>query len=144
SLYTLYQREATAYTDSPGDTPHNAVTHRTRLDIAADSVWKQEQTELDGHGRPIRSTVSTQGSEPHDQITTFHCRKDGPLHDRMAPDPTQNDASPVTFTYSFDSLGRATAIQRPDATTPAHQSGITIAYDGLTKATADVVGAAGG
>jgi RHS repeat-associated protein len=142
--YTLYQREATLYIDSPGGTLHNAVLHRTRLDIATNSVWKQEQTELDGHGRPIRVTLSTQGSAPHDQITTFHYRNDGTLHDVTVPDPTKNDASTVMFTYSFDSLGQATAIRRPDATTPAHQSGADIAYDGLTQTTSEVVGAGGG
>jgi YD repeat-containing protein len=143
-VYTLYQMAATHYVDTAmlPTTPVSA-TSRTRLDVSS-LVWKQEKIAFDGHSRPTKTTVFAQGSVPNDQITTFQYHDDGTLQNAQVPDPTRNDASLVAYTYTFDSLGRATSIRRPDDTTPANQSGINIAYDGLTQTTAEVVGAAAG
>ena len=112
--------------------------------LADESSGRREKTELDGHGRPIKKTVLAQGSAPHDHVTTFVYRNDGTLQTVSVPDPTANDASVVSYTYGFDSLGRATSIRRPDAAERADQSGVDIAYDGVTQTTTEVVGAAGG
>src|SRR5712692_8459340 len=101
-----------------------------------------EKTELDGHGRPIKKTLFTQGSAPNDQITTFQYRNDGTLQTVQVPDPTANNATLVAYTYTFDSLGRATSIRRPDSVTAAKQSGVDISYNGVTQTTTEVVGPA--
>jgi RHS repeat-associated protein len=134
NVYTLYQTSTTSYID----TAPRSVTHRTRYDSAA-TFWKQVKADLDGHGRTIRTTVYAQGSAPSDAITQFAYRGDGTLQSVSVPDPTKNDASLVTYTYGFDSLGRPTSIRRPDATTPADQSGVDIVYDGVTKTVTEVV-----
>src|SRR5262249_5817972 len=92
-------------------------------------------------GRPIKKTVYVFGTAPADQVTSFHYNNDGTLHDVTLPDPTANDASTVMYTYAFDSLGRPTSIRRPDGTS---QSGVNLAYDGLTTTSTEVVGGAGG
>lgn len=139
NVYTLYQTQATSYVDAAPA----SVTHQTRYDVAA-TFWKQIKVDLDGHGRTIRSTLYAQGSAPNDAVTTYTYRSDGTLQSVSVPDPTQNDASVVSYTYGFDSLGRPTSIRRPDAAAPADQSGVDIAYDGVTKTVSEVVGVAGG
>ncbi|MBX3159707.1 MAG: hypothetical protein KF773_27300 [Deltaproteobacteria bacterium] len=144
SIYTLYLRETTSYVDTASGATPTSLTHQTRHDTTANSVWKQEKTEYDGHGRTTKQTVFAQGSAPADQITTFTYRADGTLQTVSLPDPTANNASVVTYTYGFDSLGRATSIRRPDAVNITDQSGVDIGYDGMTTVTAEWVGVAGG
>ena len=142
-IYRLVQIGTTSYLDLTTASAPTSVTSR-RLIEHGGTAWTQEKTELDGHGRPIRKTVSAQGSTPSDQITTFVYRSDATLQTVSVPDPTANDASTVSYTYAFDSLGRPISIRRPDAASPASQSGIDITYDGMTRTTTEVVGAAGG
>ena len=85
-----------------------------------------------------------QGSVPSNQVTNFRYRNDGTLQIVQIPDPSSNGAALVAYKYTFDSLGRATSIRRPDNMTPANQSGADITYDGLVQTTTEVVGAAGG
>ncbi len=144
SIYTLYQLETTSYVDTPTATVPTSSSNRIRIDRSPASVWKQGKTELDGHGRPIKKTVFAQGSAPNDQVTTFRYRNDGTLETVSVPDPTANNAALVSYTYGFDSLGRATSIRRPDAAASADQSGVDIAYNGVTQTTTEVVGAASG
>ena len=140
SVYTLYQVATTTYVDAAP----TSVTNRVRLDVSPTSLWTAETTELDGHGRPIKTTVRAQGSAPHDHVTTFVYRDDGTLQTVSVPDPTANDTSVVSYTYGFDSLGRATSIRRPDTAEPAGRSGVDIAYDGVSQTATEGVGAAGG
>ena len=49
NIYTLYQTQTTSYVDAATQTVPTSVLHQTRYDIAA-SFWKQDKTELDGHG----------------------------------------------------------------------------------------------
>jgi hypothetical protein len=144
NFYTLYQVETTSYVDAAIGTVPTSVTSQLRMDVSPTSIWKEEKTELDGHGRPVRETVFVQGSAPNDQVTTFRYRNDGTLEAVAVPDPTANNATIVSYTYGFDSLGRATSIRRPNAAASADQSGVDIAYDGVTQTTTEVVGAAGG
>jgi RHS repeat-associated protein len=141
-VYTLYQMATTSYVDT-AITPTTPVSMTTnvRRDISP-ITWKTEKTEFDGHGRPIKKTLFTQGSAPNDQITTFQYRNDGTLQSVQIPDPTTNNAAFVTSTYTFDSLGRAKSIRRPDNLTASKQSGIDVTYDGVSKTTTEVVGAA--
>jgi YD repeat-containing protein len=144
NIFALHETATTSYVDTavlPG-TPIS-TTSQTRLDISP-IVWKQEKIDFDGHGRPTRKAVFAQGSVPNDQITTFHYRNDGTLETVQVPDPSRNDISLVAYTYTFDSLGRATSIRRPDNPTPANQSGVDITYNGLTQTTTEIVGAAAG
>ncbi|MGJ0492828.1 toxin TcdB middle/N-terminal domain-containing protein [Methylobacter sp.] len=145
NIYTLYQFDASSYVDTLANaTMPTSVTHRQRLDIPASAPWREEKTELDGHGRPIKTTVFAQGSAPNDQVTTFRYRHDGTLETVSVPDPTANNATLVSYAYGFDSLGRATSLRRPDAAASTDQSGVDIVYDGMTQTTSEVVGAAGG
>ena len=97
-----------------------STTNQVRLNGGPDdAVWTKKKTELDGHGRPIKATVYAQGSAPTDQITNFVYRADGTLQSVLVPDPTANNGSLVTYSYGFDSLGRATSIRRPDSTNPS-------------------------
>ena len=140
--YQLKKTESHSYVDTATSTP-TSVTHQTAIDeniSVAGIRYRSETTEFDGHGRPITTTVA--GPTPH--VTTYAYRADGTLQSVSVPDPTLNDASRVTYSYGFDSLGRPTTIRRPDSTTPSSQSGVNIAYNGLTSTTTEVVGAAGG
>ena len=141
STYTLYQTAITSYVDAAvAPATPISITSKTRLEIDP-IVWREEKTDFDGHGRPIKKTVFAQGGVPNDQATILRYRNDGTLQTVQVPDPTTNDASLVAFTYTFDSLGRATSIRRPDNETTADQSGADIAYNGLTQTTTEVVGA---
>ena len=116
SVFTLYQMETTSYVDAVSGSTPTSLTNRLRMDVSPTSTWKQEKTDLDGHGRPVKKTVFAQGSAPNDQTTTFAYHNDGTLMTVSVPDPTANDDSSVTYDYAFDSLGRAIQIRRPDST----------------------------
>ncbi len=137
------------------------------IDVAFATVgvrFATSKVELDGHGRPIKKTVFAQGAAVADQVSTFAYANDGTLRAVTAPDPAANDspgfagvrstpdqgvrrsidASAVTYTYAFDSLGRPTSLRRPDSTNSASQSGTTLAYNGLSTTVSEGVGEAGG
>jgi len=62
-LYTLYLVETHQYVDAIiGGAPTSMRTHQ--LQDVDQTFWRQEQTELDGHGRPIKTTVFTQAPRP--------------------------------------------------------------------------------
>lgn len=126
------------------DTSPQSVTHQAALD--KDGNWNitysQDRTDLDGLGRPMKKTVFVFGSAPADAVTTYHWANDGTLTSIDAPDPAASDASTVTYRYTFDSLGRAITMTRPDGGSPA--SGVTIAYNGLQQTTTEQTGQAGG
>ena len=136
-LYTLYLVETNAHTAATPSIPES-VFHQSRIDVAG-NAWRQDKSEFDGHGRPIKQTIFVQGSAGADHITSFVYRADGTLASVAVPDPTLSDASTVSYTYGFDSLGRPTSIRRPDSAVPASQSGVDIAYDGMTQTTTEKV-----
>jgi len=143
SLYTLYETESFAYTDGP-----QAKVNHSHFITAPGSnaviVSVPDETDFDGHGRPIRKVRFSNGGAAADAVTTFTYANDGTLANVSLPDPTANDTSTVTYTYGFDSLGRPTSIRRPDSTTPASQSGANISYNGVTTTTIEAVGTASG
>jgi RHS repeat-associated protein len=133
--------------DSYVDGPSSSSTHQGAIDGALNGQpvrYTKDTTLLDGHGRPIQRTTYSQGAAPADQVTTYHYNPDGTLGSVSLPDPTANDASTVTYTYTFDSLGRPTRIRRPDDVSPLNQSGVNMSYDGLSTTSAEVVGSSGG
>ncbi len=132
SSYTPYKVETFAYVDS---LIPNTLTH----EHAISGGYSLDVTELDGHGRPTRTTTSVFGSAPADQVSTYHYGNDGSLLSVSVPDPSANDGSTVTYTYTYDSLGRSTSTRRPDSSVAAEQSGVDIAYDGLTSTMSEVV-----
>ncbi|MBA3802928.1 MAG: hypothetical protein H0X22_08485, partial [Acidimicrobiia bacterium] len=143
--FTLFQMELTSYFDAVvAPTTPSSMTHQTRQSTNAAVLLTQVKTELDGHGRPLRRIESVNGTAPTDHVTLFQYRNDGTLQTATVPDPTQNNASLVSYAYGFDSLGRATSIRRPDAAAAIDQSGADISYDGLSKTVTEVVGVAGG
>jgi YD repeat-containing protein len=124
------------------------ITHQSAIDGALDNPntpvrYAQDETDLDGHGRPIKKTVFANGAAAADAITTFHYNNEGTLGTVTLPDPSANDTSTVTFSYAFDSLGRPTRIRRPDASSSS-QSGVDMSYNGLVTTSTEVVGADGG
>lgn len=146
TLYELVQRSITSYVDTASGSIPTSVTERVRLSTAS-SVWTHSRTEFDGLGRPLKETSYVQGSAPADHVTVFRYRNDGTLATVEAPDPSQNNAARVTYTYSFDSLARPTATRRPDGFDPLmDQTGVNITYDGTQTSTAEVTtaGAGGG
>jgi RHS repeat-associated protein len=140
--FPYVQRTETTYFDGTSLLPA-WTRHRRRIDVNQ-STWTDEKTEFDGHGRPTKETVFVQGTAPADQITTFTYEDDGTLSRVEVPDPSANTVARVAYTYTFDSLGRATSVRRPDATADIDKSGVDISYDGLTQTTSEVVGLAGG
>ncbi len=141
--YSSFKVETNAFVDGPAP----SMTHQSALDYnqsTLDVQYTQDTTELDGLGRPIRSTAYVFGSAPANQITTFFYRDDGTLREVRVPDPTANDTSVVSYTYEVDSLGRPTGMRRPDTAVLSQRSGADLAYDGLVSTSTEVVGAAGG
>ncbi|MGE0402087.1 MAG: RHS repeat-associated core domain-containing protein [Kofleriaceae bacterium] len=139
--YKLKQTEIHSYVDAATSTTPTSATHQTAIDETGVQIrYRSETTQFDGHGRPIKTTVAA----PIAHVTAYSYRADGTLQSVSVPDPTKNDASLVTYTYGFDTVGRPTSIRRPDSTTAANQSGVNIAYNGLTSTTTEVVGSAGG
>jgi RHS repeat-associated protein len=143
SVYSLLKVETNTYVDSSA----SSVTHQAGVErlVNSDNIrYSQDKTDLDGHGRPIRKTNYVLGDAPADQVTTFQYANDGTLTQVLLPDPTANDTTTVSYTYTFDSLGRPKSVRRPDATAAADKSGVDIAYDGLTQTTTEILGIAGG
>ena len=102
--------------------------------LISGSTWRQERQELDGLGRPYRHTVHTASPLPVHQITTHAYRDDGTLQSVTVPDPSSASGSAVvTYSYTFDTLGRPLTIRRPDASA----SGTDVTYDGLTTTTTE-------
>lgn len=150
--YLLYQTQVNTYHFGTSSTDPSYVDTKNRRDVtpgvyamASDSILPvHTRDEYDGLGRPSRKTIDPQGQAPNAAVTTFHYRDDGTLRDVSVPNPTTNDTSTVTYTYTFDSLGRPASMRRPDASTASNQSGVNISYDGLVTTTDEVAGVNGG
>ena len=140
-FYTLYKLESNSYIDTATPTVPTSLTNLLTIDPWG-TLTKQQKTDLDGHGRPTRVTIYAQGSVPNDQITSYVYRLDGTLQSVSVPDPIANNASVVSYTYGFDSVGRPISIRRPDSTT--NPSGVDILYNGMTTTTTELLGANGG
>jgi RHS repeat-associated protein len=144
AAFTSYQAETNAYAlPNPSTSTPASVTNRVRVDEHG-SLWTWQKTELDGHGRPIKTTVDPQGSAPALQVTNYFYNANGFLTSVAVPSPAANSGFQVTYTYTFDSLGRPLTIRRPDTSSPANQSGVNLAYDGRKQVATEVVGTAGG
>jgi RHS repeat-associated protein len=142
--YYYHERSTTSYVEAnPATSTPASITNKVRID-AETSVWTEEKTEIDGHGRPIKKTTFVQGTAPADQISTFAYDTHGNLTRVEVPDPSANSAARVAYTYGYDSLGRATSLRRPDAAAEPDKSGVDIVYDGLTTTTTEETGIAGG
>lgn len=149
--YLLYQVASFTYSEGSATAPASVLREQRRdtssgnlaMGGPADPAPIRELSEIDGLGRPFRSTVFAP-DQPANAVTTTHYRSDGTVSSVDVPDPTQNNASVVSYTYAFDSLGRATRIRRPDTTTSADQSGANLVYDGLTTTATEVVKAGDG
>jgi YD repeat-containing protein len=145
--YTLWKVATHTYVDAPSGTISPHVIDRTLIDYVAgpNARWTETRTDVDGLGRPIRSTVEVDVADaPNDAVTTYDYDHRGKLVAVTVPDPSQNGTQTVTFTYEFDSLGRPTSMRRPDAATLAHRSGVDISYGPSTETRTEVPGIAGG
>lgn len=157
SVYKLYKVEDISYDDNSWRASgiRTSVTHQHAFDVSNTGVfkWTKEKTDQDGHGRPSKKTVYTFGSVARDHVTTFQYSNDGTLSAVTVPNPNEtvacstasNDTGcTVTYTYTFDTLGRSTGMRRPDSATPSSRSGVDISYDGLSGTTTEIVGGSGG
>jgi len=145
AAYTPYLVETLAYDDTAYDRLGIAtsVAHLRALDVTGSTVaYADDLAEQDGLGRRSKQTVFVHGTAAANQTTTFQYRNDGTLATVNVPDPS-NDANTVSYTYTFDSLGRPRSIRRPDAAASS-DNGLDITYAGLLSTTREVVGAAGG
>lgn len=123
----------------------NNVTHQQAISVSGYTVnYAKSRIDYDGHGRQVRSTLYASGAAVADKVTKFHYSNQGTVSSIDTPDPSANDASTVTYRYTADSLGRITSFRRPDNTSLASQSGIDVAFNGLTQTTKEIAGAAGG
>jgi hypothetical protein len=123
--YRRRKVETNVYVDGPAA----SITHESAIDYdhnTATTRYARDKTELDGHGRPTRTTMYVFGSAPADQITSFSYTNAGTLSTVTVPDPTVNTSATVAYSYTFDSLGRPKTIRRPDTTVVAQQSGIDL------------------
>ena len=147
NAFALKKVEMTSYVDTPvGTSVPTSVTHQAAYkEVAGVTSYTQDKTELDGHGRPTRSIAYAFGAAP-DSITTYRYRLDGTLQDVTMPDPTVNTTATTTYTYTFDSLGRALTMRRPQLAGDTAPTGVNISYNGLTKIVAEEAptGTAGG
>lgn len=135
-IFNLVSAETNTYVDTVTPTVPRSTTNYLRIDEDA-TVWRQEKTEIDGHGRPIKTTVFAQGTAPADHVTQYVYRPtDGTLDKVWLPDPSQNNTTLVDYGYVFDTLGRPTGVYRPDD--PADPSGVTMSYDGSTTTTVEI------
>ncbi len=139
----LYLTDTYAYVDAYGSGSIPNVDHYGIRSDEDTTLKLHDNTDIDGHGRPYVKTVYTQGQAPNNAVTTYAYRNDGTLQSISVPDPSQNNAATVSYTYNFDSLGRATSMYRPDGSV-GNQSGATISYDGLQTTASEVLGASGG
>jgi len=104
-----------------------------KYDAAGTPVWAQTYTELDGHGRTRVVSVSRGGGSIPSATTTYTYRNDGTLASVSLPDPSQDSTATVTYSYTFDSLGRPTSIRRPDSEGSGADMGyLANATDGVT------------
>ncbi len=105
--------------------------------------YSETRTLLDGHGRPTSMAVEAGAL---DAVTSYDYDTDGKLIKVTLPDPSKPAATAgtVDFAYTFDSLGRATGLRRPDSTTPSARSGVDVAYGPSIEFRTDVAGAGGG
>ena len=140
-VFTKHLAEKNTYVDAPPVGTPTSTTNEVLVDEAG-TTWTRQRTDLDGHGRPIKSTVFVQGTAPADQITDYVYNANGFLTSVRVPNPASNSSAQVTYSYTFDSLGRPLTIRRPDVTTPA--SGANLAYDGRKQTATEVVGGSGG
>lgn len=128
------------YVDHVASGARTNVETGTLIEYDSDR-WTNEKTELDGLGRPDIVTVTTGGAA--NAVTTYDYDHRGHLVAVTLPDPSQNNASTVTYTYGYDSLGRPTSMRRPAVGGPT-ASGIDLSYDGLLHSRTEVAGSQGG
>lgn len=140
NAFALRLVEKFSYVDTPlGTSTPTSVTHEAALkEVPGDILFTKEKTELDGHGRPIKSIAYALGAAPADSVTTYRYRLDGTLQDVTVPDPTANTSATVAYTYTFDSLGRALTMRRPQLAGDSAATGVNMSYNGLTKVVAEV------
>nr|MBP6840346.1 hypothetical protein [Kofleriaceae bacterium] len=118
-----------------------SVTERSLIEWT-ETRFAETRTELDGHGRPLRSTAE---AGTNDAVSSFAYDSAGKLIRVRLPNPALAAGTPgtVDYRYGFDSLGRPVSMRRPDAA-EIDQSGVDVAYAGLVETRSDVAGAGGG
>jgi RHS repeat-associated protein len=143
------------YVDSVvGSTP-TSVRSETRLEWASATPWTDAKTELDGRGRPTRTTTVTAASGTavasalYNPVTTFDYDAAGELVSVNTADPSQvatatSQGTGVTYNYSYDSLGRPTMLERPEVSTGAGRTKVLVSYSSLDETRTEVTDSSGG
>jgi len=131
-IYELFKLEQRTYVDTPSGSIPTSVTSLSL--VTSPSLWRQQKTDIDGHGRPTKTTVYVQGTAQADQITAYVYRDDGTLQSVSMPDPSVSTSALVTYTYTFDTLGRPLTVRRPDSIA----SGVDVTYGDAATTTTEV------
>lgn len=139
-LWQKTQTSWTTYVDGVVGGARSKVVYEKLLSYGSTSR-SREETMFDGQGRPDVATVTTMGAAP--ATTSYDYDHRGQLVAVTVPDPSQNSAATVTYSYGFDSLGRPLWRRRP-AVGGVAQSGTDVVYDGLTETREEILGAQGG
>jgi len=130
SNYELRNVGLTTYVDTATSTVPTSVTTWSALkqnDITGEISYAVGRTDYDGHGRPTKVTQYKNGSAgpaADDNVTAYAYRLDGTLQTVSLQSPTATTPSLVSYTYTFDSLGRPTGVTRPDS----GASGASVSY----------------
>ncbi len=132
--YRLELVARTTYLDIPPGTPTppQQVIEERRIDYGGD--WVTVERTFDGHGRPLTEKTRLFSATQPDAIISYQYDWGGRLAAFTAPDPTKNDDKVVTYSYSYDSLGRPVSLRNPDG------SGVNLHYDTLTTTRAECFG----
>jgi RHS repeat-associated protein len=144
--YTVVLNAKMTYVDIPtlsGTLVPTSMTTEKLIDPSLNNFTK-DRADYDGSARLMRTTKFALGAAAADAITSYLYGNDGKLISVSTPDPSANDVSVVTTLYDFDSIGRPTKVRMPDHTDPAQRSAVTLAYNGVSSTTTEVLRASDG
>jgi YD repeat-containing protein len=128
------------------DGPLPSVTYNEAIDHNESTFvvrYRESKRLLDGNNRLVEETVSSLSAGTVDAVTRYVYSNNGTLSQIDISDPTVDVSSndTVSYTYTFDSLGRVTSARRPDAAAAIDRSGVDVEYDGLAQTDTTYVGA---
>src|SRR5690606_753309 len=108
------------------------VRNEKRIDWGGDKVVVD--TWYDGFGRVLRRKEYRFESGKPDREDSFAYDQQGNIARLVTSDPSVDDGSDVTYTYSFDALNRPSSATRPDPDLqgPGEDLVVTWEYNGLS------------
>ncbi|MEZ4398587.1 MAG: toxin TcdB middle/N-terminal domain-containing protein [Kofleriaceae bacterium] len=133
----------TSYVDAVVGGARPSITAKSLIDYDQ-TRWTEETTQLDSRGRPVVVTAKTGASTPN-AVTSYDYDARGQMVSATLPDASAapGQVQYVTYTYTYDSLGRPTSMLRPSIGGQA-RAGVTRSYDGVLTQTDEIAGGQGG